>query len=923
MPALLAFALLLQAAPEVPRLPIESYTLPNGLYVVLQPDPTVPRVAVAVAYHVGSRDERAGRTGFAHFFEHMMFRGTANLPNFDIPLQEAGGSANAFTSEDLTVYHEVVAPEYLERAIHMEADRLANLASALDQDKFDTEREVVKNERRQSVDNVPYGRAEEALLASLFPAGHPYSWSVIGSMEDLDRATLDDLRSFFSTYYHPGNAAVALSGGFDPAEARRLIARYFGAIPAGPPKAPARAADVPRAAKRVEMTDVVTLPRVHWAWPTVPDEHPDAPALGLLAGILAGSDAARLEKALVRERRLATSVGAMSDTREIGGLFQIVATPVEGTPVEDLEAALAVELDRLRAEPPTEAELRRALAGVQKATYERLANPLMRATALAIGAAQYARPERYREELERALRVTTADLSRVAATYLTPEKLALVIRPGAEKSEAPKAGPDASAPAPSMGAARPAAAADSPDWSRLPGPAPARAFTMPPVVRRRLSNGLDVWFVRWPTLPLVEARLMMPAGSSRDPEGKTGLAELTATVARMGTETKTASELAEAIESLGGSLNASAGLDDAVISVRSLAPAFEPVMALVAEALTQPRLDPQDVDRERGLQLTDLKRAADDPSRIAARVFPRLVYGASHPYGRPRDGRVADVERLTRDDVAAFHRRHYVPRGAVLVVAGDLDPGAVVPTLERALGGWTGAAEPPAPIDLAAPAPDAGEPGVVYLVDKPGAAQSVIRLGRTWAGRDDPRYFAVELGNRVLGGDFLSRLNQNLRERNGYTYGVGSRVSYPRRGGSWGVSTSVRTDVTGAALREIVNELEGVAAGGARPPTAVEIAANRDAEARSWLDALGSPDGLVDLVSDFARHDRPAAEMAEYLSRLRDVPDDAIRAALAELADPKSQRILVVGDRAEAEPQLKQAGFARIKPLTVEGEATD
>lgn len=922
MPALLAFALLLQAAPEVPRLPIESYTLPNGLKVVLQPDPTVPRVAVAVAYHVGSRDERAGRTGFAHFFEHMMFRGTANVPNFDVPLQEAGGSANAFTSEDMTVYHEVVAPEYLERALHMEADRLANLASALDAEKFDTEREVVKNERRQGVENVPYGRGEEALLASLFPAGHPYSWSVIGSMEDLDRATLDDLRSFFATYYHPGNAALCLSGGFDPAEAKRLVARYFGAIPTGPGRIDAIPTPVPRVDRRVEMTDVVTLPRVQWAWPTVPDEHPDAPALGLLADVLAGGDAARLEKALVRERRVATSVGAMSETREIGGLFQIVATPVEGTTVEDLEAALGAELERLKAEPPTEAELRRVRAGAEKGTYERLANPLMRATALAIGAAQYGRPERYREELERVLAVTPADLARVAATYLTPEKLALVFRPGAEKSEAPKAGPDVGPPAPSEVMPRAAVAADAPDWSRLPGPAPAGAFATPPVVRRRLSNGLDVWFVRWPTLPLVEARLYVPAGSSRDPEGKAGLAELTATVARMGTETKTASELAEAIESLGGSLDASAGLDDAVISVSALAPAFEPVMALVAESLTRPRLDPEDVDRERGLQLTELKRAADDPSRIAGRVFPGLVYGVSHPYGRPGHGRVETVERLTRDDVAAFHRGHYVPRGAVLVVAGDLEPDSAFTTLERTLGGWTGAGDPLALIDLAAAAEDAGEPGVVYLVDKPGAAQSVIRLGRTWAGRDDPRYFAVELGNRVLGGDFLSRLNQNLRERNGYTYGAGSRVNYPRRGGSWGVSTSVRTDVTGAALREIVKELAGVAAGGARAPTAEEIAANRDAEARSWLDAFGSPSGLAGLVSDFARHDRPAAELAEYLSRLRGVPDDAIRAALAELVDPKSRVILVVGDRAEVEPQLKEAGFARIKPLTVEGEAT-
>ncbi|GIW89500.1 MAG: peptidase M16 [Isosphaeraceae bacterium] len=917
MPALLAFALLLPTIPEVRRLPIESYRLPNGLRVVLQPDPSVPRVAVAVAYHVGSRDERVGRTGFAHFFEHMMFRGTAHVPNFDLPLQEAGGSANAFTTEDLTVYHEVVTPEYLERALYLEADRLANLPSALDQEKFDTEREVVKNERRQSVDNVPYGRAEETLAAWLFPAGHPYSWSVIGSLEDLDRATLDDLRSFFATHYHPGNAAVCLSGSFDLEQAKRWIAQYFGAIPAGVAKPAAKAAVPPRVERRVEISDRVTLPRVYWAWPTVADEHPDAAALELLAGVLAGSDASRLEQSLVRQQQVAASVAAVSETREIAGLFQIVATPVEGVGTEALEAALAAELEGLRTRPPTPDELRRVQASVEKATYERLANPLLRATILAIGAVQYDRPERYRDRLERALRVTPADLERVASAYLTPEKVVLVVRPGDHKSESPKAGPDPDAPMPPESAPR-VLGEGAPDWSRMPGPAPERDFTPPPVVRDRLSSGLEIWFVRWPTLPLVEARLFIPAGSAHEPPDQAGLAELTARLARLGTKTRSASELAQAVEALGGSFDTDATLDEAVVSISALAPNFEPILALVAEALTHPRLDPDDVSRERTLQVLGLKRAADDPAQVAARLLPGLIYGRSHPYGRPPGGRIETVERLTVDQVAAFHRAWYRPRDAVLVVAGDLEPDRLRATLERTLGAWTSGSQASTPIDPR-PAADAGRAGVVYLVDRPGAAQTVIRLGRSSFGRDDPRHFAAELGNRAFGGDFLSRLNQNLRERNGYTYGAGSRLSYFRQGGSWTISTSVRTDVTGPALQEIVAELRGVAADGDRPLAEAEIAANRQAEAQSWLDGFGSPASLVGLVSDFARHRLSPEDLAEYLRRLRSEPDDAIRAALAELAQPDQLRVLLVGDRAQIEPQVRAAGMERVEVLTTEG----
>ena len=297
-------------APKPPELALEAYTLPNGLKVALHRDPLVPRVTVTVAYHVGSKNEKAGRTGFAHFFEHMMFRGTKNVPNYDIPLQEAGASSNAFTNQDMTVYFETVPSNFLERALYLEAERLAFLPSALDQQKFDTEREVVKNERRQSYENRPYGLDSEAILAALFPKGHPYSWSVIGSMDDLNKATLDDLKEFFAEFYHPANATLCLAGDFDPAEAKALIQKYFGSLAAGPKPKAVAVPPAPAKAEKLVRFDRVQLPRVYWNWPAVAADHPDAPALDLLARVLAGGETSRLHHELVLEKRLSKDVSA-------------------------------------------------------------------------------------------------------------------------------------------------------------------------------------------------------------------------------------------------------------------------------------------------------------------------------------------------------------------------------------------------------------------------------------------------------------------------------------------------------------------------------------------------------------------------------------------------------------------------------------
>jgi len=919
-PALLALALVptagRSAEPALPHLPVESYRLANGLKVVLHRDASVPRVTVCVAYHVGSKDERAGRTGFAHFFEHMMFRGTKNVPNFDVPLQETGGQSNAFTTEDHTVYHETIPSEYLERALYLEAERLAFLPSALDREKFDTEREVVKNERRQSYENAPYGLAEEALLASVFPQGHPYSWSVIGSMADLDAASLKDLRRFFLEYYHPGNAALCLAGDFDPAAAKALIAKYFGPLAAG--EAPTRGRPTPTAPRSARLTqaDRVSLPRVYWTWPTVADEHPDSAPLDLLAEILTDGDASRLHRALVLDERVAKDVTAAHEGKEIGGRFEIRATAAEGKALREVEAALARELDRLKSDPPSQVELTRALAKFEKTNYTVLTPTLTRASIFATGFLEKDDPEHYRREIARAFLVTPADLKRVSERYLTNAKVVLEVvpmAPGATKAEAVKAGPDAGPAVDAEVTAR--EPAPGPDWAKLPGPSDPREFRPPGFVRRTLSNGAEVWIAPWRTLPIVAAQWIVPAGTADDPEGKAGLATLAATLVTKGTKYLTATELAEELESLGVTYRCSADNDNTTLSFSVLARNLGPSLKVLGRMFTEPRLDPADFARERDLHLADLLQGPDSVNWIAQRAFRALLYGPGHPYGKPADGSVATVKAITLDDVKAFHAGRFAADRAKLLFVGDVEPDALVASLEAALGRWTTKADAPAP----RPAPTTRpEPGVIYLVDKPGAVQSVLRVGRRWVDRTDPREYAATIGNHVFGVDFLSRLNLNLREKNGYSYGAQSRFVYRRTGSAWVAASSVRGDATAPALKEMLAELDGVS--GPKPLSEEEVALGRGAVTRSFPESFEDPGSIADIMESVAVFGLPPDYLANYLARVRDVPADEVRRVFVDLGSKGERTILVVGDRKAVEPGLKALGVGEVRPIDPDGK---
>jgi zinc protease len=911
-------------APKPPELALEAYSLPNGLKVALHRDSVVPRVTVAMAYHVGSKNEKAGRTGFAHFFEHMMFRGTRNVPSYDIPLKEAGGSSNAFTNQDMTVYFETVPSNFLERALYLEAERLAFLPSALDQNKFDTEREVVKNERRQSYENRPYGLDSEAILSALFPKGHPYSWPTIGSMDDLNKATLDDLKAFFAEFYHPANATLCLAGDFEPSEAKAFIERYFGGLAAGPKPKAVAVPPAPARAEKLVRFDRVQLPRVYWSWPGLASDHPDAPALDLLADVLAGGETSRLHRELVLNKRLSKDVSATSFDWESAGRFVLQSTAAEGTKPDQVLASIEVAFDdavrQVKAKPPTADELARALALFEKQSYARLTSPLFRAVALATGFAQKDDPRYYQKEFARYFQVTTADLTRVANTYLKPEKLVVwteAAGPGRPRSGAAKAGPNRSAtdttvatladraPKPTLGL----------DWSKMPEPSTARPFRAPRFLRKSLSNGLDVWFASWKTLPLVTVELLVPAGTADDPSRKSGLATLTSALLDKGTTRLTATELGEALEALGVTLDVQSSTDDLTVSWSTIARNLEPSLKLVASVVAAPRFDPKDFEREQALALARLVQGPDNITWLARRALPVLLYGKEHPYANPADGYAETVKGIKLDDVKSFHVEHIGPRGSSLIVVGDVAPDALFAMLESTLGAW--------PARNAGPAPrrsdgSKADSSVVYLVDKPGAVQSILTFGRLWVDRSDERYYATLLGNRVLGGDFLSRLNQNLREKHGYSYGARSGFRFRRKGSFFTVSTAVRTDATAPALKEVLSELDGLA--GTKPLSDAEIALALGAEIKEYPDEFASPRSIAAALGEMAEYQLPPDYLDTFLDRLVSTKAAEIGKTMAEVV-AKSERVtLVVGDRKVVEPKLRAMGYDQIQTITYDGE---
>jgi zinc protease len=916
-------------APSIPDLKVEKYTLPNGLEVILHEDHTTPIVGVNIWYKVGSKDEKPGRTGFAHLFEHLMFNGSKHHDTeYFSELEPLGAQINGSTNTDRTNYFETVPSNGLELALWLEADRMGFLLPALTQDKLDNQRDVVKNERRQRVDNVPYGQASEIMDRALYPPSHPYHHSVIGSMADLSAASLSDVSGFFRSYYAPSNASLCLAGDFDPALAKRLITKYFGPLPKGPEVVrPAASTPVLSGPKHITITDRVKDARTSLTWIGVPIGHEDEAALGVLGAVLGGlSGENRLYKALMYARPLASMASARNDSSALAGTFDVTISAQKGQPLNELVKMADAEIERLKTEGPSDVEVKKA----QIAAGSRLVFSLQSATRksdfLNQNNVELGDPTAYKDRLRRTYAVTPADVKRVAAKYLTADRVRLDVNSGAPTPRPAEPPVDRAAQAP---LASPPAVVVSDDFDRsvMPKPGATPSFDPPAVVRRKLSNGLEVLIAERHGLPIIAMNLVIKGGETQTPAGKEGLAALTASLLTQGTATRDALGLAGASNEIGATLNASSDLESMSLTMSVLSGNATKAIELFNDVILNPSFPEKELERLRVERLGALRRQADAAQSISRVVFPRLLYGQGHPYGRPEEGTPKSVQDVTRDDIVAFHKRLFVPNNAALIIAGDTTPDAIIPVLEAALKGWA----PGEPVSLALPEHPKGKPLAIYLVDKPEAAQSDITVGEVGVPRKSPDYFAISVLNGLLGGSFTSRINMNLRENKGYTYGARTAFAFRQGPGPFSASAPVKTEVTKESVIELVRELNEIR--GSRGATEEEVRAAKDRLIKAFparFESIGGggggprgggAGGLTATLAELVLYGLPEDYFTHYRSKVAAITRADVDRAARTYLNPDHMAILIVGDRAVVEPSLKSLPYAQvINILTPEGD---
>jgi len=894
------------AAP-LPQIAFEKTTLPNGLEVILVEDHRLPIVAVNIWYHVGPANEAPGLTGFAHLFEHMMFAATRHLPRgqADRLLEGAGATdSNGSTDYDRTNYFDTVPSNQLALALWVHADRMGYLLDVLDQTALSNQQDVVRNERRQSVENRPYGIVEEAMNHALFPKTHPYYASVIGSHADIQNAKLDDVRDFFKRYYGPNNASIVIAGDIDKDKARALVAKYFGTFKRSAPFAPPKVSTSPiTRERRLTVADRIELPRVYLAWLTPPAYQPGDAELAVASQVLAGGKAGRLYKSLVYERQMAQDVAASQNSYALSSTFVIDATARPGHTPAELEGAIDAELKALRDVGPSDQEVERArntietamLSSIEKLGGAGLANQMNQYN-------QYTGDPGYLgRDLERLRRVSAADVRRVAQAYLQPNARVVVAGvPGT-----PALGPDAAIPTPRPLKGKPDAAAAAgaginkeEAWRRTPPKAgPAPGFTLPAGTSFKLPNGLTVIHHYNPALPLVAAELVIKSGSDANPDDHPGLAGFTAQLLQEGTASRSAPRIADEIAQLGAFLGSASSADATTVSLLSLRATFGEALDVLADVVQHPAFPTAEVERQRAARLGELTRQRDEPARVAAVAAAGALYGPRHPYGYGQLGTEPAIRATTRDDLAGFWRRHYVPGNAALIVSGAITREELQAYASARFGAWPRAN---------APVPKPGESAMtrarLIVVDKPGAPQTALRVTTLATDRKTPDYPALQVMNAALGGLFSSRINLNLREDKGYSYGVFSGFRYSRTPGPFSIAGSVRTDVTGASVAEIFKEVRAMRD---KPLPAAELAGARDSQVYSLPGQFETNAGIGASLAETWVFDLPPDYWRNLPGQFRHVTAPQVRAVAGKYLEPEGLKVIAVGDRATILPQLQ------------------
>ncbi|MBI4887860.1 MAG: insulinase family protein [Acidobacteria bacterium] len=903
------------AATDIPQLQFEKVTLPNGLDVILSQNRRLPMVAVNLWYHVGPANEEPGRTGFAHLFEHMMFQGSKHAPaDGHIQLLEAAGATglNGTTDYDRTNYFETVPANQLELALWLESDRMGYLLEKVDQAALSNQQDVVRNERRQSVENQPYGLAEEAVVQAIFPKGHPYYGNVIGSHEDIQAVRLGDVTRFFRQYYAPNNASIAIVGDFDVAAAKSLVTKYFGTLRRGP-AVPPITADTPRitAERRRVVPSRVELPRVYMTWLTPPIFKPGDSAADVAANILGSGRSSRLYKKLVYDRQIAQDVSAQQNSLILGSMFQIEATARPGHTAQELEQAIDEELAALRMQAPAPAEVERARNTIETAIIgglERLGGFGGVADRLNSYNHYLGTPGYLDRDIQRYRAVTPAAVLAFAREYLTTG--ARVVVHAVPGQPAPPS-PPPSAAAAQAGEGGQSINADEPWRNEIPKGGPPRPLQVAAPASVVLPNGLTLMLSERRGLPMVAATLVIRTGSDANPLDRPGLANFVAAMLDEGTATRSAPQIADDVAQLGASLTTASSMDATTVSARSLAKNFPAALDLLADVALRPSFPGDEIDRQRASRLGQLVQLRDSPAQVATQVMGAALYGPRHPYGYTELGTDASMRAVTRDEMAAFWRQHFVPNNAALVVAGDLSMDRLRALVEKAFGTW----ERGAPVRPGVGAPDTTRARIV-IVDKPGTPQTQVRVAGIGAPRSSPDFRALQVMNNALGGLFSSRINMNLREQHGYSYGTYSQFVFRRSAGPFVVAGGIRTDATAPAVSEIFKEIGAMVE---QPLTSGELQKAKDALANSLPGAFETSVNTVNSFSNIFVYDLGLDYYSRYAQEVGAVTAEQALAVARRYLERDRLVVIAVGDRAVIEPELRKLNLGAIEIRDPEG----
>ncbi len=889
---------------EIPDIQFEKYALPNGLQIILHVDRKLPVVHVNQWYHVGSKNERVRRTGFAHLFEHLMFQGSQHVPGEYFAIaEELGanlreGGVNGTTSFDRTNYFATVPSGNLERLLWLESDRLATLADVMTQEKLDNQREVVRNERREGLENQPYGRFWMLLVENLHPAGHPYDHPPIGSHEDLEAATLDDVKEFFRTYYTPNDLSLVVAGDFDPAEAKRLVEKYFGPIPPGPAlERPGRWIPHLEGEKVVEVKDRVPQERTYMAWPAPESFGQDQYELDTASAILGDGLSSRLNKILVYEKQLCTDVSVFNASFEISGAFVVIATARPGYSLEEIERIVTEEIARLAKTPPTQAEVDRALAKREYAFVsglESIGGFGGKADLLNMYNTYLGDPGGFGKELSRYRAVTPAGVRDAVARWLdNRNRLLIHFRPETADRDV----------------------ASDLDRAQMPALGSDRPFIAPEVKSATLDNGLTLYVVERPELPKVAVSLATRAGAVADPGAREGVAHLTASTLYYGTKTRKALEIEESLGDLGTSVAGAAHREHAEIGFEVLKRNLDLALAIFADVVRNPTFPESEVAREKNLLIDDLAQETKDPYRLSSRIRGMLCFGPTHPYGRPLRGAPATVEAISRADLAAFHSTYWKPGTSALIVVGSVTLAEATDLAQKHFGGWSGGSAPSVTI----PPPAPMGPGKIYIVDRPNAPQTVISQFVSAPKRKSDDYYALRLADAVWGGGgFGTRLNLNLREDKGYSYGVFSTVAQFNGAGIWRAGGGLQADKTKESLIEFAEELAGLA--GKKPITADELETARTRWIRGYAQQFETYTRVAGQIAALWAESLPMTELQHEPAAVEEVTLDAVNAAAQKYAVPAQATYLLLGDRAKIEPGVRELNLGGVIVLDEDGK---